>query len=101
VIVAGRKRIRAAGDELLEEELGGCQRRQRNVRRMKMGMPFRLFAPSSAKKARRAMHPVSAATPRPVRKAKARATDIANPAAGVRRAGKRRAVRSVRSSKWF
>jgi hypothetical protein len=66
-----------------------------------MGMLFRLFAPSSAKKVRRAAHPVSAATPRPVRKAKARTTDLADPVGGVKRAGKRRAVRSVRSSKWF
>lgn len=62
-----------------------------------MGMLFRMFAPKSAKKARRAMHPVSAMTPRPARKAKARATDLANPVGGVKRAGKRRAVRSVRS----
>jgi hypothetical protein len=66
-----------------------------------MGMLFRMFAPKSVKKATRAMHPVSAATPRPVRKAKARATDIANPVGGVKRAGKRKAVRSVRKSKWF
>ena len=66
-----------------------------------MGMLFRLFAPKSTKKVRRVAHPVSAATPRPVRKAKARATDLANPAGGVKRAGKRKAVRSVRGSKWF
>jgi hypothetical protein len=66
-----------------------------------MGMLFRMFAPKSAKKARRAMHPVSAATPRPVRKAKARARDVANPVGGVKRAAKRKAVRSVHGSKWF
>jgi hypothetical protein len=65
-----------------------------------IGMLFRMLAPKSAKKARRAMHPVSAATPRPVRRAKARAGDIANPVAGVKRAGKRKAVRSARKSKW-
>lgn len=63
-----------------------------------MGMLFRMFAPKSAKKVRRAAHPVSAMTPRPVRKAKARATDITNPVGGVKRAGKRRVVRR---SKWF
>lgn len=66
-----------------------------------MGMLFRLFAPKSAKKVRRAAHPVSTMTPRPVRKAKARATDVANPAGGVKRAAKRKAVRTVRGSKWF
>jgi len=66
-----------------------------------MGMLFRLFAPKSAKKARRSMHPVSMATPRSVRKAKARVTDVRNPAGGVKRAAKRRTVRSVRKSKWF
>lgn len=66
-----------------------------------MGMLFRLFAPKSAKKARRALHPVSAATPRPVRKAKARASDFANPAGGVKRAAKRRTVKSVRRGKLF
>lgn len=66
-----------------------------------MGMLFRMFAPKSVKKVRQAAHPVSAATPRPVRKAKARARDVANPVGGVKRAGKRRAVRSVRGSKWF
>lgn len=66
-----------------------------------MGMLFRLFAPSSAKKARRAMHPVSVATPRSVRKVKARSTDFANPAGGMKRAGKRKAVKAVRRSKLF
>ena len=66
-----------------------------------MGMLFRMLAPKSEKKARRGMHPVSVATPRPVLKAKARATDLANPAGGVKRAAKRKAVRSVRKSKWF
>jgi hypothetical protein len=66
-----------------------------------MGILFRMFAPRSVNKVRRAAHPVSMMTPRPVRKAKARATDIANPAGGVKRAAKRRAVRSVRSSKSF
>jgi hypothetical protein len=66
-----------------------------------MGTLFRLLAPRSAKKVRRAVHPVSAATPRPVRKAKARATDLANPAGGAKRAAKRKAVHSVRKSKWF
>lgn len=66
-----------------------------------MGMLFRMLAPKSAKKARRAMHPVSAATPRPARKTKAQARDIANPVGGVKRAGKRKVVRSVRGSKWF
>jgi hypothetical protein len=60
-----------------------------------------MLAPRSVKKVRRAAHPASAMTPRPVRKAKARATDVANPVGGVKRASKRRAVRSVRSSKWF
>jgi hypothetical protein len=64
-------------------------------------MIFRLFAPRPAKKARRALHPVSAATPRKVKKVKARATDLANPAGGVKRAAKRRTVRSVRRSKLF
>lgn len=66
-----------------------------------MGMLFRMFAPKSVKKMRRAAHPVSVMTPRSVRKAKARVTDVANPVGGVKRAGKRRAVRSVRGSKWF
>ena len=63
-----------------------------------MGMLFRMFAPKSAKKIRRAAHPVSAMTPRSVRKVKARATDVANPIGGVKRAGKRRAVKGVRRS---
>jgi hypothetical protein len=67
----------------------------------RMGMLFRMFAPKPMKKMRRAAHPVSLLTPRPVRKAKARARDIANPVRGVKRAGKRKAVRSVRGSKWF
>jgi hypothetical protein len=47
------------------------------------------------------MHPVGAATPRPVRKAKTRATDLANPIGGVKRAGCRKAGRSVGGSKLF
>lgn len=64
-----------------------------------MGLFFRMFAPSSVKKVRRAAHPVSLMTPRPVRKAKMAAVNAKNPAGGVKRAAKRRAVRSVRSSK--
>lgn len=66
-----------------------------------MGMLFRLFAPKSVKKVRRAVHPVSAMTLRPVRKAKAGARDAANPVGGMKRAAKRRGVRTVGSSKWF
>jgi hypothetical protein len=66
-----------------------------------MGMLFRMFAPRPAKKLRRATHPVSAVTPRQIRKAKARTTDVANPIGGVKRAAKRRAVKSVRRSKLF
>lgn len=66
-----------------------------------MGLLFRMFAPSSAKKLRRAAHPVSAVTPRPARKAKMGYVNTKNPVGGVKRAAKRRAVRRVRSSKWF
>lgn len=66
-----------------------------------MGMLFRMFAPKPMKKMRRAAHPVSLLTPRPVRKVKARARDVANPVGGVKRAAKRKAVRTARSSKWF
>lgn len=61
-----------------------------------MGMLFRMFAPKPMKKARRAAHPVSLLTPRSVRKAKMGAVNAANPAGAVKRAGKRRVVRSVR-----
>lgn len=61
-----------------------------------MGMLFRMFAPRSAKKARRAMHPVSLLTPRPVRAAKMSVVNASNPAGAVKRAGKRRVVRNVR-----
>jgi hypothetical protein len=61
-----------------------------------MGMLFRMFAPKSLKKARRATHPVSRMTPRPVRKAKMTAVNTANPGGAAKRAAKRAAVRKVR-----
>lgn len=63
-----------------------------------MGMLFRLFAPRGLKKARRAMHPVSLLTPRPVRKAKMSLVDITHPVGATKRAAKRQVVRSVRGS---
>lgn len=61
-----------------------------------MGMLFRMFAPKSLKKARRATHPVSLMTPRPVKRAKMAAVNTANPAGAAKRAAKRTAVRTVR-----
>lgn len=64
-----------------------------------MGMLFRLLAPKPLKKARRALHPVSLLTPRPVRKGLARANDITHPIGGVKRAAERKIVKSVRGRK--
>ena len=61
-----------------------------------MGMLFRMLAPKPAKKIRRAAHPVSAITPRPVKRAKATATDIAKPVGGTKRAAKRATVKKFR-----
>jgi hypothetical protein len=56
-----------------------------------------MFAPKSLKKARRATHPVSMVTPRPVKRAKMTAVNAANPVGGAKRAAKRAAVRKVRA----
>jgi len=64
-----------------------------------MGMLFRMFAPKPLKKVRRIAHPVSLLTPRPVKRAKMAAIDIANPVGGAKRAAERAAVRSVRGSR--
>jgi len=61
-----------------------------------MGILFRMFAPRGLKKARRAVHPVSLLTPRPVRRAKLTVVNAANPVGGAKRAAKRAAVRKVR-----
>jgi hypothetical protein len=62
----------------------------------KMGMLFRMFAPKGLKRARRMTHPVSLLTPRPVRRAKMTAVNIANPAGAAKRAAKRSVVRKAR-----
>lgn len=61
-----------------------------------MGLLFRLLAPKPIKKLRRAAHPVSLLTPRPVRRAKMAVVDVTHPAGAVKRAGERALVRSVR-----
>lgn len=61
-----------------------------------MGMLFRMFAPKPLKKARRAAHPVSLMTPRPVKRAKMTAVNTTHPVGAVKRAGKRAAVKKVR-----
>ena len=66
-----------------------------------MGMLFRMFAPKSAKKVRRAAHPVERDDAAAGAQGEGAGEDVANPVGGVKRAGKRRAVRSVRGSKWF
>jgi hypothetical protein len=55
-----------------------------------------MFAPKPMKKIRRAAHPVSLLTPRPVKRAKMTARNAANPAGAAKRAAKRGAVRKVR-----
>jgi hypothetical protein len=61
-----------------------------------MGMLFRMFAPRPLKKARRATHPVSLLTVRPVRRVKMTAVNATNPVGAAKRAAKRQAVRKVR-----
>jgi hypothetical protein len=61
-----------------------------------MGMLFRMFAPKPLKKARRAAHPISLMTPRPVKRAKMTAVNASHPAGAVKRAGKRAVVKKVR-----
>jgi hypothetical protein len=61
-----------------------------------MGMLFRMFAPRPLKKARRAMHPVSLLTPRPVKRAKMTAVNATHPVGAAKRAAERQAVRKVR-----
>jgi hypothetical protein len=57
-----------------------------------MGMLFRMFAPKTLRKARRAAHPVSLVTPRSVKRVKMTAVDATHPAGAAKRA----AVRKVR-----
>jgi hypothetical protein len=61
-----------------------------------MGMLFRMFAPKPLKKARRAAHPISLITPRPIKRAKMRAVNATHPVGAVKRSAKRTAVRKVR-----
>lgn len=61
-----------------------------------MGMLFSMFAPKGVKSARRMTHPVSLLTPRPVRRAKVTAVNIASPAGAAKRAVKRSVVRRAR-----
>jgi len=61
-----------------------------------MGMLFRMLAPKPVKKLRRAAHPVSMLTPRPVQRAKMTAVNAANPAGAVKRASKSAVVKKVR-----
>ena len=61
-----------------------------------MGMLFRMFAPKPLKRARRAAHPVSLLTPRPVKRAKMWAVDATHPTGAAKRAAKRQVVRKVR-----
>lgn len=53
-----------------------------------------MFAPKPLKKARRAAHPVSLMTPRPVKRAKMTAVNAANLAGGAKRAAERQAVKT-------
>lgn len=61
-----------------------------------MGMLFRMFAPKPLKKARRAAHPVSLLTPRPVKRAKMTAVNATHPVGAAKRASERQVVRKVR-----
>lgn len=64
-----------------------------------MGLLFRMFAPRSAKKLRRAAHPVSLVTPRAVKKTKMAVVDVTHPVGATERAAKRQAVKTVRNPK--
>ena len=59
-------------------------------------MLFRMFAPRPLKKARRAMHPVSLLTPRPVKRAKMIAVNATHPVGAVKRSAERKVVRKFR-----
>jgi hypothetical protein len=61
-----------------------------------MGMLFRMFAPKPLKKARRAMHPVSFVTPRPIKRAKMTAVNATHPVGAAKRSAERKVVRKVR-----
>jgi hypothetical protein len=59
-------------------------------------MLFRMFAPKPLKKPRRAAHPVSLLSPRPVTRAKLTAVNARYPAGAAKRAAKRQVVRKER-----
>ena len=63
-----------------------------------MGLLYRMFAPRSLKKVRRAAHPVSMVTPRSVKRAKMVAVNTANPVGAAKRAAKTASVHAVRGT---
>src|SRR5690348_13957598 len=64
-----------------------------------MGFLFRLLAPKPLKKVRRAMHPVSLLTPRPVRNVKRTAAKVVNPVGAIGDAFENEALRLARGKK--
>jgi hypothetical protein len=59
-------------------------------------MLFRMFAPKPLKKARRAAHPVSLLTPRPVKRAKMTVVNTTHPVGAAKGAAERQVVSKVR-----
>jgi hypothetical protein len=62
-------------------------------------MLFRMLAPKPLKQVRRAAHPVSLLTPRPVQRARMAAVNVANPLGATKRAAESAVVRGVRSGR--